>query len=293
MKNRLPFWISLLLTVTFYLTPPAEALAPQSLTFPAVAPVAETNLSLPFTLPGSPASAVSFHCAALVELATGNRISGDRLTFTYGQTTVGPGQLLTLASNSTERTEPGSARDFWLHIKFLPSDPPGEYEGIIEAVLHPSTEKTEGIPLRVKVRVLPWIKLETAPAQPLAILGSPFSFTESSLEFSEPLKLLLASNAPWRLYLKVGMAIPPQDPGFPLRIGIGRTGKTVENKNTLLANGPAQLVASGPPTVVGDGLEPANYWTELYFSASITDWRQYPTGNHQLTFYFSGQTIAP
>lgn len=293
MKNRVHLWVCLIFTVTFCLIAPAAAGELQFLTFPAVAPVTETSLSLPFTLPASTASAVSFRCSALMDTATGNRISPDRISLSYNQKTVGPNKLLTLTPQPTGGPEAGSTREFGLQINFLPSDPPGEYEGIIEAVLHHSTQDTERISLWVKTRVLPWIKLERVSGQPFPGFDSLSSLTESNLTITEPLKLLLASNTHWQLYLRVGTAIPHHDPEFPLQIRIGRPGKAGEEKKTLLANGPAQLVAAGPPTVVGDGLTPANYWTELYLSASIADWRQYPTGNHQLTFYLSGQTITP
>ncbi|HHT48708.1 MAG TPA: hypothetical protein GXZ98_05380 [Firmicutes bacterium] len=293
MKNRVHLWVCLIFTVTSCLIAPAAAQEPQILTFPAVAAVTETGRTLTFTLPGATASAVSFHCAGLVEPVTGNRINGDRLTFSYGQKKVGPNQVLTLNTKPTGKPEPDSAREFGLQITFLPSDPPGEYGGIIEAVLHDSTEQAERIPLWVKARVLPWIKVETASVQPFARPDPVLSLTEHSLEINEPVKVFLASNAPWRLYLRAGMAIPDQDRSLLLHIKIGHTGQGGEEQKTLLVNGPSQLVATGPPTVVGDGLAPANYWTELYLSAFLADWRQYPTGNYPLTFIFSGETINP
>lgn len=295
MKKSVLFWISLFLTVAFCLRPPEAAGEAPFLTFPAVAPVTKTCRSLSFTLPASPASTVSFHCSDLVDPVTGHRLEAGRLTFLYGRQIVGPGQPLILTPSPAGEPEPGSTREIELQINLLPSDPPGEYEGRLEAVLHHTPEKTEEIPLLVKVRVLPWIKLETASVQPAAFgsFSSFTDFTESSLTLNEPFKLLLATNAPWSLYLRAELTIAGQAPALPLRIKIGRPSKAGEVQKTLLANGPAQLVASGPPTVVGDGSVPAKYWTELYLSAFLNDWRQYPTGHYQLTFYFSGQTITP
>jgi hypothetical protein len=84
---------------------------------------------------------------------------------------------------------------------------------------------------------------------------------------------------------------PAKTPCFPLQIRIGKTIKAEDFSEILRPNDRHQLVAFGPPTVGGNGLTPANYWTELYVTASISNWHDYPTGIHTYPFFFCGETV--
>ncbi|HBL36566.1 MAG TPA: hypothetical protein DDZ55_07120 [Firmicutes bacterium] len=246
------------------------------LDFRSVTPVAPESRSLPFNLPVTATTSASFECSGLVAPKTGNRIAADRITFSRSQRLAG-----------------GQSESFLATIRFLPSDLPGEYEGIVYAVPQHVEENTERFPFLIKVRILPWIKIETASPHSLLVIKDSPSLTASNLQASAPIKLLLASNSPWRLYLRVGNTesfAPAKNPAFPIHIGIGKTVKAQDFSETLLSNGDYQLVAFGPPTVVGDGSTPSNFWTELYVTASIRNWHRYPTGVHTYPFFFSAET---
>jgi hypothetical protein len=246
------------------------------LDFRTVTPVAPESPALSFTLPISTATAISFEYSDLVGNKTGNKIAADRITFSHNPRSTG-----------------GQDENFLATIRILPSDLPDEYEGVVYAVSQQTEEKVERFPFIIKVRVLPWIKIKPASSQSLLVIKDSPSLTASNLQASEPMKLLLAANAPWRLYLRVGncpCCAPDKTPCFPLQIGIGKTIKTEDFSEILLPSGQHQLVAFGPPTVSGDGLALSNYWTELYVTASISNWRDWPTGVHTFAFIFYGET---
>lgn len=279
MKKRTPvIWCNLFLLLVFLTLPTAFAQTSKPLVvdFGSIAPVNKMSRSLPFTLPVATTQAVRFEVSALSAAKTGNQIPAERLTFTVDTATKISGELAV----------------FQLTIQLLPSDPPGEYEGLIYAV-DPDAKATQPLPLLVKVRVLPWIRLEPANSYPLLTIAElPFS-TENYLSARIPVKLLLASNAPWRLSLRVENETPFNAPPFPLRIGIGKTLKAEDFKERILPSDDYLPVAFGAPTVVGDGSTPTNYWTELYFSASIANWRHYPTGNYDFSLVLTAETLVP
>lgn len=279
MKKRAPVLCFHLVLLAVFLTIPAAFAHPNQpliIDFRPVAPVEKMSLSLPFTLPVATAEVVRFEGTGLCAVKTGHRLPMDRLTFTVDQTTE-PGGKLTV---------------FQLRIQLLPSDPPGAYEGLVYAVC-PDAKERPPLPILVKVRVLPWIRLEPATVDPLlTILDTPF-FTEDFLPARAPVKLLLASNAPWRLSLRVGSRTPFRPPPFPLQISIGKTLNTTDFKAKIMPSGEFYPVAFGAPTVVGEGARATDYWTELYVTVSIPNWYHYPAGDYDFRLFLTAETLGP
>ena len=278
MKKHTPvIWFGLFLLLVFLTLPTAFAQSNKLLIvdFGSIAPVNKMSPSLPFTLPVT-TQAVQFNSSGLSAVKTGHRIPAERLTFS--------------ADTITKRR--GEVAVYQLKIQLLPSDPPGEYEGFVDVVC-PDANGAQPISLLVKVEILPWVRIEPANTNPLlTIAESPF-LTEGNLSARTPVKILLASNAPWRLLLRLGSKTPFKAPPFPFQIGIGKTLKTEDFKERMLPNDDYRPVAFGAPTVVGDGSTPANYWTELYCTVSIANWHHYPTGDYDTSMFFAAETVVP
>ena len=133
---------------------------------------------------------------------------------------------------------------------------------------------------------------EPANTNPLlTIAESPF-LTEGNLSARTPVKILLASNAPWRLLLRLGSKTPFKAPPFPFQIGIGKTLKTEDFKERMLPNDDYRPVAFGAPTVVGDGSTPAI--TGPSYTAPLDhNWHHYPTGDYDTSMFFAAETVVP
>lgn len=279
MKKRTPVvWFILLLLAVFLTTPTKAAPTnkPLIMDFGLIAPVSKITRSLTFTLPVAATQAVRFETTGLFAVRTGNRIPAERLTFT--------------ADSTTKRDNAAAA--FQATIQLLPSDPPGEYEGLVYAVC-PGAEGAPSIPLLVKVGILPWIRLEPANTQPLLTVDTSSFWTEELITTRHPVKLLLASNAPWCLALRIGNETPLDTLPFPLLVGIGKTINTMDFKERMFPGGDYRPVAFGNPTVAGDGATAANYWTELYITASVANWPHYPTGDYNFRLFLTAKTLAP
>ena len=279
MKKRNPvFWLSFFLLTVFLALPTAFAHAnkPLIMDLGSIAPAQKMSRALAFTLPVPPTQAVQFKGTGLSAAKTGNRIPAERLTFTPDPST----------QNNATRTV------YHLQIQLLPSEPPGEYEGLIYAV-YPTAKRHNPAPYWSKSRSYPGSASNRGNSTPqLNIAASPF-LREDKLLTRNPVKLLLASNAPWRLLLRLENETPFHTSPFPLQIGIGKTLNTVVFKERMRVSDDYRPVAFGAPTVVGDGSTPANYWTELYLTAAIDDWYHYPTGNYNFKMFLAAETLLP
>lgn len=286
------FFLFLLMVFAACTTTTANTGRPQYLDFGSVAPVTQVSRTLPFIIPATPAPTVRFESSGLIMARTGNRIPAERLTLALGKTTSGLNQQVTLPTGSAPTTVNGNYLAFQLTIQLLPSDPPGEYEGTIN-VVYPETESPGPMPITVKIRILPWVRIKPiSPDAVLTIKESPF-LTEDNLPAIAPVKLLLASNAPWRLLLRIEEQTLFNAPPFPLQARIGKTLKTTDFHGRILPGDDYRPVAFGQATVVGDGSTPKNYWTELFFTVSVPNWHHYPTGDYRFRLLFAAETITP
>ncbi|NLM37222.1 MAG: hypothetical protein GX202_03735 [Firmicutes bacterium] len=280
MKKRTPVvWFALFFFAVFLTLPATTAAAhkPLIVDFGAIAPVSKTSRSVSFTLPVATTRTVRLESADLSAVSSGNRIPAERFTFT--------------AAHDTAKRN-NAAAGYMLTLQLLPSDPPGEYEGLVYAVC-PGAEGTLSIPVLVKVEILPWIRLEPANDNPLLTVAASSMGTEDHLSTRNPVKLLLASNAPWCLALRIGDETPFHPLPFPLLVGVGKNLNTMDFKEKIFPGRDYRTVAFGNPTVLGDGASDAHYWTELYITASIDHWSRYPKGNYDFRLFLAAKTLTP
>ncbi len=292
MRKRISSLFVIILCFAFFSFSPALANPPLILNFRDIKAFEKSIVSLSFSLPVYNTQTLSFDCSSPVDLSTGKTIPQERITFTYQQQTVSVNQPLQLTTNNLGQDSVvcGKTADFLINIEFNPSDLPGEYQGYIYAVYQDSTGNSERIPIFLKINLLPWIRFKTATPNPKIIFNHIPSLTGIGLQTTEPIRILLASNAPWCLFLRFGEKRIFERSSFPIEVSISKSSKDKSFKESFFPNEGFKLVASGSPTISGDGSEPEKYWTELWFSASILDWHLYPTGTHSLVIYLSGQT---
>lgn len=284
-------WISLI----FVFVAPVFASTPVLLNFREVKPVETATASLAFSLPLDEVERISFEYSDIIDQNSGRIIPADRISFTYQRQTVSPGQALEFAPARLAAGNPSSEQtgNFAINIKFLPSDPPGKYEGTIYALAQTAGGEVQRIPLILKINVLPWIKLRTAvPQQQLVIDEIPFR-GETELKSRQPVRILIASNASWELYMKIENMLTGKTEPVPIELHVHPSANYTGFNNRFDQHEGYKLIAAGPPTVAGTGPEHAGYWTELVFSASIPQAHQYPTGQYSFGLSFYGIPLEP
>ncbi|HBK67017.1 MAG TPA: hypothetical protein DEB05_05750 [Firmicutes bacterium] len=289
MKKKILSLLGLVLFFTFLFIPPVLSYTPAILYFRDIIPVQKSIESLTFTLPLVGVEKISFICDSPIEQSTGKIIPEQRITFSYQQQTVFSNQPLSLNTGLNTEAMTEKEISFLINIEFNPSDPPGEYEGKIYAVCQNSTGDSRRIPLMLKIKILPWIKLKSATPNPSLVINRLASFTETDLQPMEPVIIMIASNSSWLLYMNVRKEANSTTLFVPIEISVANSSKHESFREIFLPNDGYKMVAAGPPTVIGDGSGNNRYWTELALNASIPDCINYPSGNHAFNLYFSGR----
>lgn len=293
MKKFIPILLSLLLPLAFFRALPLSAYSPVMLHFREVIPLQRSIESLSFPLSLADAEEIYFFSSPAVDQNTGKTIPEERFTFSFQQKTVASNQPLALSKTdmNNNSTDAENVYHFFANIEFYPSDPPGEYEEKVSVVYRNSLGESEQIPLVLKFKVLPWIRLQTGVPNPSMVISHISSPTETDLQSIEPVTMLVASNSPWLLYMRVERNPFTKTALIPIEISILESQKYEGFGGTFLPSEDFKLVAAGPPTVIGDGSGNHQYWTEMTLSGSISNCLNYPTGAHDFRFYFSGKTL--
>lgn len=293
MRKNLLVLVCSILIFTCQTRTPVSAFTPVLLNFQDIKPVETGIASLSFTLPLDEVERISFDYTGVVDQSTSRTIPAERISFTHQQQTVSAGQTLEMDPDQWRGGRPSLERpgDYTINIKFIPSDPPGKYEGMIEAVCQSVGGEAKRIPLMLKVNVLPWIKLQTAVPNQLLVIDEVAFRGGTEIKSRQPVSILVASNASWQLYMKVENMLTSKSEPVPIELSVHPSADYEGFDSQFYPYDGYKLVAVGPSTVAGDGPQHSGYWTELVFSAMIPQAHHYPTGQYTFGLNFSGITL--
>ncbi|NLW56058.1 MAG: hypothetical protein GX050_05495 [Firmicutes bacterium] len=294
MQKKILVLVCFSLLITLLSLTPVSAASPVVLNF-RVTDTSETrSASSPFTLPLEGVERISFLYSDAIDHSTGQIIPAGRISFTHHQQTVSAGQALEISPDQrSQGISPEQPGAFTINIMFFPSDLPGKYEAIIEAVCQSAGGEEKRLPLLLKINVLPWIKLKSAIPNQTLIIDQVSFRGDTEIKARHPVSILVASNAPWRLYMKIDSGLTGHRKPIPIALSVLPSTAYEGLNASIYPYEDYKLVAAGPPTVVGDRSGSVGYWTELVLSAEIPNAHLYPAGQYTFILSFSAITLEP